>query len=744
MKSIKKVLIIVIILTLFIFSLNFSKFIRTNINKNALSEKKSVRIRESGYWDLNGTQIFIDDSDPDFNWSKTANENDWCFGTGTWSDPYVIENITIDGRGLSNCIEIKNSEAYFIIRNCSFHNSDTSLRYAGLMLNNSNNGNLINNNCSENNSHGIFLFNCKNNTLSGNIANKNNFLGISLYKSVNNTLLNNSADGNNVGINIYESNNNTLVLNSVHHNDDHGIYMWESNLNTLIKNNISNVDYYGILLHNCSKIKLSGNLMTFCGIGLYGYGSKTKLLSNNIDNTNYVNGKKVYYYANETGLDSNNFTDSGQVILINCNNSIISALDLSNGTTGIFLGYSNNNIISRNIINGNYFGIDLFKSDNNIISENTANNNYYGLFALDSNFNNLSNNIANNNQYGLFYGICNYTTISSNNFSKNEKTGIWLGNNNFNSIFANKIAENFDGIMVNTFCNNNKIFLNYFLNNSVHNAFDYGNNNSWDNGLKGNYWDNYGGIDANDDGIGDTPYNVSGSAGSVDHFPIWNDGDDNPPVITINFPLNNSIFGLNAPNFNISINELNLDTIWYTFNDGINIYTNSLLSDELNQTAWNNLSEGIVTLKFYANDTSGKFGSAVVSIQKDISSPMIAIIFPLADNKFGINAPNYNLTINELNLDNVWYTIGDSIKRYFITNLTGVINQAAWDILKEGRVLLKFYANDAAGNLAYIGIEIIKDIPRNSQVISFGSHFLSITAITIISTVFLVKRKEFR
>ncbi|MFX1585958.1 MAG: hypothetical protein ACFFDL_15530 [Promethearchaeota archaeon] len=37
---------------------------------------------------------------------------------------------------------------------------------------------------------------------------------------------------------------------------------------------------------------------------------------------------------------------------------------------------------------------------------------------------------------------------------------------------------------------------------------------------KGNYWDNYTGVDSDQNGIGDVPYNITGSAGSKDNFPL--------------------------------------------------------------------------------------------------------------------------------------------------------------------------------------------------------------------------------
>lgn len=95
--------------------------------------------------------------------------------------------------------------------------------------------------------------------------------------------------------------------------------------------------------------------------------------------------------------------------------------------------------------------------------------------------------------------------------------GIYLYGSNDNAIVNNTIIDNLGtGIYLDS-CRNNKIYYNNFINNS-NNAVDTGNN-TWDNGEFGNYWDNYTGLDKNNDGVGDTLYNIPGG-NNQDRYPL--------------------------------------------------------------------------------------------------------------------------------------------------------------------------------------------------------------------------------
>jgi len=171
-KFLKITAILIIIGSMFTFSvlINIKIDYYKGTSNEYLENDNQYKLKNAGYWNLTGSPIFIDDADPNYNWSKTANDNDWCRGSGTWGDPYIIENVTIDGQLVGNCITIQNSSVYFIIRNCTVTYSGFDTFDAGISLDNVNNSLLLNNSFSRNYFAGILLKeNCVNNTIQDNI-----------------------------------------------------------------------------------------------------------------------------------------------------------------------------------------------------------------------------------------------------------------------------------------------------------------------------------------------------------------------------------------------------------------------------------------------------------------------------------------------------------------------------------------------------------------------------------------------
>jgi hypothetical protein len=92
-----------------------------------------------------------------------------------------------------------------------------------------------------------------------------------------------------------------------------------------------------------------------------------------------------------------------------------------------------------------------------------------------------------------------------------------------NIIFGNIISNNYYGINIDANSSNNTVYRNNFINNTI-NAFDDGKN-TWDEGKKGNYWDDYKEKYPKAhrlwrEGIWDKPYEIQGDGYNKDNFPL--------------------------------------------------------------------------------------------------------------------------------------------------------------------------------------------------------------------------------
>ncbi|KAA0008990.1 MAG: hypothetical protein FE042_00525 [Thermoplasmata archaeon] len=185
--------------------------------------------------------------------------------------------------------------------------------------------------------------------------------------TVRNTGTGNSAEYiENAAVKIAQS-DNILVKNVICYDTNYGVWADLSKHGTITNCTIHGF-YDGIALYRCRGFTLRNNTLVTSSITVGGF-SLTELI-HDIDISNTVNGKPVYYYVNCSGTTVPG--DAGEVILVNCSNFTISHLNISGGTVGIDLMFSNNNTISNNIIRGmTDFGISLHESDGNIIENNS-------------------------------------------------------------------------------------------------------------------------------------------------------------------------------------------------------------------------------------------------------------------------------------------------------------------------------------------------------------------------------------
>jgi len=181
---------------------------------------------------------------------------------------------------------------------------------------------------------------------------------------------------------------------------------------------------------------------------------------------------------------------TGHVISVIRDNVSITGFTVQrSGRTPLNAGISLSNIrgcdVSRNCIVDNEVGV-YGSPKNTSISNNTITNNHIGV-AIDpgATYNIISRNrlIANNVSIHMYYA--NSNNVSKNNMTNNRRS-ITLGYSRNNRFYHNDFFNDTKQIL---------IFPSTYA-------------NFWDNGIEGNYWSDYNGTDANDDGIGEIPYEI--------------------------------------------------------------------------------------------------------------------------------------------------------------------------------------------------------------------------------------------
>jgi parallel beta-helix repeat protein len=205
-------------------------------------------------------------------------------GNGTKNNPYIIQDWDINcstGTGIS----IRNTEAYFIIRNCYVHDGGY-----GINLYNVKNGTVINNRGYNFTSQAIILSLSSNNLIKKNNCTnpiKRGWPGIVVSNSYDNILDNNSCSNNGWdGIELGASYNNTLINNSCFNNGWHGIDLRYSYNNTLINNSCFNNGWYGISLENSDNNLIINNTYWKGGWGSLEFDESD---SNTIYNNTLIN-----------------------------------------------------------------------------------------------------------------------------------------------------------------------------------------------------------------------------------------------------------------------------------------------------------------------------------------------------------------------------------------------------------------------------------------------------------------------
>jgi nitrous oxidase accessory protein len=240
----------------------------------------------------------------------------------------------------------------------------------------------------------------------------------------------------------------------------------------------------------------------------------------------------------QDAINTANVSDTIQVNIGSYNENIIvnkSLTIIGSGKSNTIINGINSNSNTIKIIANNVF-LSGFSIDNTVgqpkqyhcifiqssqyctISDNLVKNGENGIYLISSSYNDIAENtIQNNNQKGIRLSSSNNNNIC-NNIIQSNGDGVYTSTSNSNNIYENVILNNGIGISLSAGSNNNFVYKNDFQDNTAWNAVDTGSN-EWSKNNEGNYWDDYTGQDANEDGIGDTPYDINGGS-NQDFYPL--------------------------------------------------------------------------------------------------------------------------------------------------------------------------------------------------------------------------------
>ena len=283
------------------------------------------------------------------------------------------------------------------------------------------------------------------------------FSGVYLDKVQNCKIERNTIANTSTGIHVRDSDGNYIYANNITKDASEGlwawcgIHLWASGRNTLRENNLSG-----------------------CEFNFFVLGTRLSDFIQDIDSSNMVEGKSIYYLINRENLliDPSMFPRVGYLALINSTNVTVRDLTLTNNGQGLLIVRLLNSTVKNLTVTDNNLGIHLHDSSCNIIiGNNITKNDWAGIEAHDSKGNKIIGNIISSNGMGV--ELCgSNNTLSHNNITRNSGFGIDLYRSllysvlsNNNTILGNNVINNGDGISLyeceQNYISKNSVCANY-------------------------------------------------------------------------------------------------------------------------------------------------------------------------------------------------------------------------------------------------------------------------------------------
>ena len=253
---------------------------------------------------------------------------------------------------------------------------------------------------------------------------------------------NNASSNTNVGIFASCAGGSLFAGNIASMNGQDGIHIGYSPNCTVANNTLASNGGAGIYLET-NFSTMSGNILLNNGLELWGE-PRDKWNTHNIDTTNKVNGKPLYYFRNLAGVSAP--AGAGQIILANCTDSVLSGANIGNATVGIEIGFSSNISVSESgLANHSEEGVYLYRSNDCAVTGSFLNDSYYGVAAYYSENISVQGNFMNRDMNGVHFSNSANLTAEGNTFSDSTTDAIYVSDSAFSAIITNNTVVSSGG-----------------------------------------------------------------------------------------------------------------------------------------------------------------------------------------------------------------------------------------------------------------------------------------------------------
>ncbi|WLR54255.1 nitrous oxide reductase family maturation protein NosD [Mesobacillus subterraneus] len=259
------------------------------------------------------------------------------------------------------------------------------------------------------------------------------------------------------------------IQNSGSGQEDSGIHIKKADKNVIQNNTLKNVQY-GIYIANSFENQLIENSIT---------------------------SSKAHFSKRGNGIHL--FKGGGHLLQEN---------EIANVQDGVYFDFTKDIEVSENHVTESRYGMHFMFSEGILAERNHVEKNVTGFMVMDSAHIDFIENKVTDHFHFRGYGILIYETkdilVEGNEILRNS-TGLSLEYGGDTLINRNQIAANQVGLEFMGKNENNTFSENNFIGNVVQSKIS-GEDMRLDDGVKGNYWDDYSSFDLSGDGVGEEAY----------------------------------------------------------------------------------------------------------------------------------------------------------------------------------------------------------------------------------------------